>query len=96
MSSDRIEAIDALLERTAAAHVVYEAAELHGVYDQAWATWYAAYAVEHGIGASIGHEVTADRLAAFLASTNTDYEQTPPESRPTWAAYTARRIEREL
>jgi hypothetical protein len=96
MSSDRIEAIDALLEQTAAAHGVYEAAELHGVYDQQWATWYAAYAVEHGIGASIGHEVTVDQLAAFLASANAEYEQTPPESRSSWAAYTARRIDGEL
>jgi hypothetical protein len=96
MTSDRIEAIEALLERTAVAHGVYEAAELDGVYDQQWATWYAANAVEHGIGALVGHEVTADRLAALLASTNAEYEQTPPESRPSWAAYTAGRIDTEL
>ena len=32
-----------LLTRTAAAHGVYEAAELDGVYDEQWPEWYAAH-----------------------------------------------------
>jgi hypothetical protein len=96
MAVDRIDAVAALLAETGEAHGKYEEAELNGVYDQEWARWYAAYAVEHGIGTLIGHPLTTDELAAFLASSNVEFTQTdPPPSEP-WAAYTARRITAEL
>jgi hypothetical protein len=90
------EAMNALLVRAAAAHGEFEATELQGVYDQAWPRWYATYAVEHGIGALVGHPVTIDRLAEFLASSNVEYEKTEPELREPWATYTARRIIADL
>jgi len=89
-------AIEALLVLAAQAHGVFEEAELQGVYDQEWPRWYATYAVEHGLGALVGHPVTIERLAEFLAATNVDYETTEPELREPWATYTARRITAEL
>ena len=79
-----------------AAHGSFEEEELNGVYDQEWARWYAAHAVEHGIGALVGTSITADRLAGFLASSNSDFERAEPKPSETWAAYTARRIVEEL
>jgi hypothetical protein len=96
MEADRGEAINALLLRAEEAHGRYEATELNGVYDQDWPRWYAAYAVENGIGAVLGHDVTTDGLAAFLASAYADFEQADPKPDDPWAAYVARRIATEL
>jgi hypothetical protein len=96
MAPDRIEAITALLTQAEQAHGVYEGTELNGVYDQDWPRWYAAYAVEHGISALVDHDVTTEQLAAFLASSNAEIEQTDPKPAEPWAAYTARRIATEL
>ena len=96
MASDRIEAVNALLVETMEAHGAYEESELNGVYDQDWPRWYAAYAVEHGIGLVVGHDVTTDQLAQFLASTNGEFEKTDPQPSEPWATYTARRITAEL
>lgn len=96
MADHATEAVQALLIETAAAHGEFEEAELKGVYDQDWPRWYAEYAVEHGIGALVGHAIAVDRLAGFLASTNAEFEQTEPELREPWAAYAARRISAEL
>ena len=93
---DRFEPINALLMETAEAHGRYEEAELNGVYDQEWARWYAAYAVEHGIGDFLGHPVTTERLAAFFESSNLDLERIDPQLREPWATYTARRVVSEL
>jgi hypothetical protein len=96
MAADRSEAVSALLVETMEAHGRFEETELSGVYDQEWPRWYAAYAVEHGIGALVGHAVTIDQLAQFLASSNVDFEQTAPKAAEPWADYTARRITAEL
>ncbi len=93
---DGIEPIKELLVRTGEAHGRYEKAELNGVYDQEWARWYAAYAVEHGIGDLLGHPVTTERLAAFFESSNLDLERIELELRDPWPTYTARRIASEL
>ena len=95
-ADDRIEAIRVRLTQTGEAHHRYEKSELNGVYDQQWPAWYAAYAVDHGIGESIGHPVTADELAAYFASTNVEFEAIQPSSTEPWAAYTARRMATEL
>jgi len=92
MAIDRIAAITALLAETSAAHGVYEATVLNGVYHKEWADWYAAYAVDHGIGDLIGHAVTTDALAGFLVATNVELEQADPKPAEPWAAYTAGRI----
>ena len=96
MPAHRTEEINALLEQTAEAHGVFEESELKGVYDKEWARWYAAYAVEHGMADLVGHPVTAEELAQFLASTNADLEKLDPKPTEPWAAYTARRISAEL
>lgn len=96
MTIDRVQAIDELLVRAESAHGVYERTELHGVYDQDWPRWYARFAVEHGIGALVGREVTADELAAFLARTNAELERSEPKPDEPWSAHTARRIAAEL
>jgi hypothetical protein len=96
MTADRIEAIEALLRQTEAAHGAYETTELKGVYDQAWPRWYAAYAVEHGIGALVGHAVTTDELAQFLGTSWAESEAADPRPSESWAASTARRIAAEL
>ena len=91
-----VQAINALLVKAGEAHGRFEETVLQGVYDREWPRWYAAYAVEHGIGALVGHAVTTERLAAFLADSNADFEQIPAEQRDPWATYTARRIAAEL
>jgi hypothetical protein len=93
---DRIEALTSLLSETGQAHGRFEQTELNGVYDQQWPTWYAAYAVDHGIGELIGRAVTADELAAFMATTNAEFERIEPKASEPWAFYTARRIAAEL
>jgi len=94
--NDRTEAIIVLLAQAKQAHGVFETTELNGVYDQEWPRWYAVYAVEHGIEALVGHAVTTDTLAQFLASTFVEFQQTEPKPIEPWAAYTARRIAAEL
>ena len=96
MAADRIEALNALIVETQQAHGAYEAAELNGVYDQDWPRWYAAYAVEHGISALAEHDITTDELAAFLAKSYGEFQQTDPPPAEAWAAYTARRVAAEL
>ena len=96
MAADRVDAVSALLAETMEAHGKFEETELNGVYDQEWARWYAAYAVEHGIGALVGHTVTSGELAQFLASSNVEFEQAVPKTAESWADYTARRITAEL
>ena len=96
MTTDRTGAIEALLSETEAAHGVHETTELGGVYDEEWAEWYAAYAIEHGIAELVGHPVAADELARFLASTFTGFKGLDPNSSEPWAAWTARRMTAEL
>ena len=94
MATDPVDAISALLVETEQAHGRYETTELGGVYDQDWPRWYAAYAVEHGIGGLVGHDVTADQLATFLAATNLAFQEA--KSGDSWADWTARRAATDL
>ena len=94
--SDRIEALHALLSRTEDAHGAYETTELNGVYDDNWPSWYAQYAVDHGISDLLGGAVSADEMAVFLAGCWREYQQAESARREPWAAYTARRIADEL
>lgn len=96
MAADRIEAIKALLDQAEAAHGTFEATELQGVYDREWARWYAVYAVEHGIGERLGHDVSADRLSELLAGSFVEFQQADPTPAEPWADYAARRIAEEL
>ena len=95
-SIDAAGAISRLLSETERAHGDYEAKELAGVYDQDWPQWYATYAVEHGLGELLGHDVAADQLAAFLASTFEAFKAADPKPANGWAAWTAQRIATEF
>ena len=96
MSTERIAAVHALLVQAQEAHHEFEATDLKGVYDEEWPRWYAAYAVEHGLGAHLGHAITIDRLAQFLADSYVEFEGTEPKPTEPWPAYIARRITAEL
>jgi hypothetical protein len=96
MPADRTQAVAQLLAATETAHGDFERTELKGVYDENWAEWYAAYAVERGIGDLIGRSVTPDELAGFLSGTFADFKQDETTSTQGWAAYTASRITTEL
>jgi hypothetical protein len=95
-ATDRVAAMEALLLQAQQAHGTYEATELNGVYDQQWPQWYAVYAVEHDLDSLLGHDVTVDEVAAFLASSYTDFEQAHPKPSEEWASYIARRMAVEL
>jgi hypothetical protein len=95
MTDDRVAAIAALLSETEAAHGAYETAELGGVYDEGWPAWYAAYAVEHGLGDVLGRDVRPDDLATLLTRAYAEFEQTDPKTEP-WQNYIARRIADDL
>ncbi|MBA2633807.1 MAG: hypothetical protein H0U86_12555 [Chloroflexi bacterium] len=92
MEADRVEPVIALLVQAETAHGTFEATELNGAYDEEWPRWYAAYAIEHGIGAVLVREVTTDQLAQLLARSYIEYERTRPKPSEPWAAYAARRI----
>jgi hypothetical protein len=96
VTADQTEAIEALLGEAENAHAAYETTVLNGVYDQEWAAWYAAYAVDHGIGDLIGRSLSADELAVFLSSRYAEFQQADPTPSEPWAAYTARRLASEM
>jgi hypothetical protein len=96
MTDERAALIQALLGDAESAHATYETTELHGEYDREWASWYARYAVDHGIGPMLGHDVSADQLGRFLSESFAAYEQLDPPPAGGWAAYLARRIAAEL
>lgn len=96
MDADRVARTAALLAETEYAHGAYEAEELNGVYDQAWPSWYASYAVEHGLADVLGRSVDAETTAAFLERTYAEYEATDPPPAAPWAEFLARRMVEEL
>lgn len=91
---DRIPEITTLLDEAGAAHGRYEQTKLGGVYDEAWARWYAAYVVEQGISALLGHVVTVDAVEAFFTRTFADYRRDGISE--DWSDYTAARLQAEL
>lgn len=93
---ERIATLEALLAEASAAHAEYEKTVLNGVYDEQWPRWYAAYAVDQGVGELIGRDVTADELADFLAQSWDEQRQAGESQTETWEAYTARRIADQL
>jgi hypothetical protein len=44
----------------------------------------------------LGHDLTTDELAGFLATCNVEFERLDPKPTEPWAAYTARRIAADL
>ena len=96
MTTDRIGAIEALLVEAEAAHGVYETTELQGVYDQQWPRWYAAYAVDHGVGDLVGRAIGADELSGVLDGTWDSFQQADPKPTEPWARWAARVIVKDL
>jgi hypothetical protein len=98
MESDpRVEAVTALLLEAESAHGTYEALDLGGVYDQEWASWYAEYAIEHGLSDILGHPAPLDRVSPLLAAAYAEFEQLDPRpDRAEWAAHLARRVVEDL
>ena len=96
MTTERADAIAALLVETESAHGVYETTVLNGIYDQDWPQWYATYAVEHGMGDLVGHPVTAEDLGAFLETAFAEFKGVEPAQPDGWAAYIGQRIAAEL
>jgi len=93
MTDERIiRAIEELLAETEAAHGAYETAELNGVYDAEWPAWYAAYAVDHGMGGLLGRDVTADELSQQLQSAWADFQAADPHPEEGWVVFIARRL----
>ena len=96
MAVDRTAAVNALVVQAQAAHHDFEANELSGVYDEEWPRWYAEYAVAHGLGTLVGHDISADRLALFLADGWAEFDGAEPKPTEPWPAYIAGRITAEL
>ena len=93
--SDTREAIESLLVETEREHGAYETSELNGVYDDDWPSWYARHAVERGVGALVGRDVSPDELATFLARAHEDFQRSDLK-RGRWAGYIAQRMVTEL
>ena len=92
METDATGPITALLLETERAHGVYETTELNGVYDAEWPRWYAAHAVDHGLGDLLGSDVAVDDVAADLAAAYAEFDATDPKPAEGWAAFVARRL----
>ena len=88
----RARSVEALLAEAGTAHGEYERTELKGVYDEDWPRWYAAYAIDRGIGDQLDRPLTVDELADFFVRTWAEAQrQDSPPDEP-WAAWMARRL----
>jgi hypothetical protein len=96
MTTDQMAALETLLGETEAAHGAYETTELNGVYDQEWPHWYAAYAVEHGIGEIVGRDVGTDELEGLLTAGWAELQQADPRPAEPWTTSLARRLAEQL
>ncbi len=92
MHASAAESLSTLLTEAEDAHGVYETDVLGGVYDEAWAGWYAHYLANHGIGELIGRDVDADELGRVLTETFDEYKAAGVAARESWADWTARRL----
>jgi hypothetical protein len=96
-ASDRVEAVTNLLIQAELHHGAYEAHDLGGVYDRDWASWYAEYAIEHGLHELLGRATPLDRVGPFLATAYAEFEQLDPRpDKGEWAGYIARRMVEDL
>ena len=96
MNDDRARAVEQLLVETEAAHAVYEKSELSGVYDEQWPAWYAHYAVDHGLGETLGEPVEAGDVAAYFSRAWDEYRALDPKPAEGWSTWTSKRIATEL
>lgn len=85
--------VEGLLRQTGAAHGVYEENELNGVYDQDWAAWYAAWALENGLNDLLNAAWEQPALTARLIDLNEAHKQA--NTGENWAQFTARHLVEE-
>lgn len=73
-------AVAALLREAQAAHGQYESTVLGGERDEAWAEWYAAYLLEHGIEDLLpdASDIEVGDLATLLVRYDADYRREQP------------------
>jgi hypothetical protein len=71
-------------------HGAYEESELNGVYDEDWAIWYAAWALEHDLNELLNTSFDASKLAQVLVDVNDEHQRT--NTGEDWAQFTARRL----
>lgn len=91
MDYDLQHSIARLLAQAGSAHGVYEEQALGGVYDQNWPQWYAAYLIEHGLGALLKHSITLEQLSAWLKASDAAYRAEQPAL--SWPEYYAQRTD---
>lgn len=90
MADQRFFGLATLLEAAGNAHGVYETNQLGGVYDQNWPDWYAAWLVEHDVGALLGSSPTVVTLSAQLQECDAVYKQ--ERRNESWPPFYARRL----
>jgi hypothetical protein len=93
--TETIAAIEALLDKAAAAHHVYERDALRGVYDEQWPAWYGAYVVERGLGRLVGRDLAAGDVGDTLMRGWEAFSSLDPKPTVSWSAWMARRIAAE-
>jgi hypothetical protein len=81
------------LTRAAAAHGEYETTELDGVYDQAWADWYAKHmsASLRAEGFALAPELLAEELRA-ASTAHGLRDKTPDDPDENWPAWYVARM----
>lgn len=58
--------VQALLIGAGQAHGLYEASELGGEHDEAWARWYADWLIKHGLNDILGQTYGVESLSLAL------------------------------
>jgi hypothetical protein len=75
------------LQAAGNAHFEYETNELHGVYDEQWSEWYAAYLLAHDWNTLFTRAWNETDLAQALRECNTAHRAHAPQTR--WQDYYA-------
>lgn len=82
-----------LLKQASGAHFEYETTELHGVYDQQWAEWYAQHLVNHGVNNVLNCAWTVDQWASKLRRADASHRANASDQ--PWLAYYVDYLQRE-
>ncbi len=94
MSQTNTTVLAALLTQAGNAHHTYEQTILKGKYDEDWATWYADYVIQQGLGNVLNQSVIKEQVSQFLSESYQVYQQ--ENSTQNWEDYTAEKMVREL
>jgi hypothetical protein len=88
MENEVFTSVRDLLLKAKEAHGVYEANELGGEYDKAWADWYAAWLIKNDINKILKQSYGVESLSASLSAMASSQKDStyPPEK---WADYYA-------